>query len=49
MLKTMIMKQVRERKQDRQHRNIAFLKLNVGEGGSEWGIHVYPWLIHVNV
>ena len=20
-----------------------------GEGGSGWGIHVYPWLIHVNV
>ena len=19
------------------------------EGGSGWGIHVYPWLIHVNV
>ena len=19
------------------------------EGGSEWGIHVTPWLIHVNV
>ena len=19
------------------------------EGGSEWGIHVNPWLIHVNV
>ena len=21
----------------------------VGGGGSGWGIHVYPWLIHVNV
>ena len=20
-----------------------------GEGGLGWGIHVYPWLIHVNV
>ena len=20
-----------------------------GEGGSEWGTHVHPWLIHVNV
>jgi len=20
-----------------------------GEGGSGWGIHVNPWLIHVNV
>ena len=20
-----------------------------GEGGSGWGTHVYPWLIHVNV
>ena len=20
-----------------------------GGGGSEWGIHVHPWLIHVNV
>ena len=20
-----------------------------GEGGSEWGTHVNPWLIHVNV
>ena len=19
------------------------------EGGSEWGTHVHPWLIHVNV
>ena len=21
----------------------------VGEGGSRWGIHVYPWWMHVNV
>ena len=20
-----------------------------GRGGSEWGVHVTPWLIHVNV
>ena len=20
-----------------------------GEGGSGWGTHVYPWLIHMNV
>ena len=20
-----------------------------GEGGSKWGTHVHPWLIHVNV
>ena len=22
---------------------------NFGEGGLEWGTHVNPWLIHVNV
>ena len=21
----------------------------VGDGGSEWGTHVNPWLIHINV
>ena len=21
----------------------------VGEGGSGWGTHVHPWLIHVNI
>ena len=37
---------------------LSHIKLLVGikvgwgrrwEGGSEWGIHVHPWLIHVNI
>ena len=27
----------------------GFRKGRRWEGGSGWGIHVYPWLIHVNV
>ena len=31
----------------RRHRGIGWRER--WEGGSEWGTHAYPWLIHVNV